>query len=67
MSNVPQSSLGREAGEIAFGLDAASFLVIAVLATTVHVREEAAHPSIPSIERELLEGRARQPGGHPRF
>jgi len=47
------SSLGAP---FAFGLDAVSFLVIAVLVTTVHVREERASPSVASIERELLEG-----------
>jgi MFS family permease len=40
----------------AFGLDAVSFLVIAMLVTTVHVREERASPSVASIERELVEG-----------
>jgi DHA3 family macrolide efflux protein-like MFS transporter len=50
---VVVSSLGAP---FAFGLDAVSFLVIAVLVTTVHVREERASPSVASIERELLEG-----------
>lgn len=41
---------------VAFGLDAVSFLVIAVLVTMVHVREEPGPLSVASIERELLEG-----------
>jgi predicted MFS family arabinose efflux permease len=40
----------------AFGLDAVSFLVIAALVTTIHVREDAAPPSLASVEHELLEG-----------
>lgn len=40
----------------AFGLDAVSFLVIAALATTIHVREDTAQRTVASIEHELLEG-----------
>lgn len=40
----------------AFGLDAASFLVIAALVTTVNVREEHGRASVASIERALAEG-----------
>jgi DHA3 family macrolide efflux protein-like MFS transporter len=40
----------------AFGLDAVSFLVIAVLVRTIQVRDERTSPSVRSIERELLQG-----------
>lgn len=40
----------------AFGVDAVSFLVIAVLISTVRLREESRPPSVTSIGRELLEG-----------
>jgi DHA3 family macrolide efflux protein-like MFS transporter len=41
---------------LAFALDALSFLIIALLVTTVRVPEEPSRASVRSIERELLEG-----------
>lgn len=40
----------------AFGLDAVSFLVIAMLVSTVRVREETSITTVASIDRELREG-----------
>jgi hypothetical protein len=47
------SALGAR---VAFGFDVVSFLVIAALVTTVHMREEPRPPSVASIERDLVEG-----------
>lgn len=48
--------VSRVGASSAFGLDAVSFLVIALLITMVHVREERLSPSVASMERELVEG-----------
>ena len=40
----------------AFGVDAVSFLVIAILVTTIRVPQGVRPPSVATIERELLEG-----------
>ncbi|MBV9281920.1 MAG: MFS transporter [Chloroflexi bacterium] len=47
------SALGAR---VAFGFDVVSFLVIAALVATVHVREESRPARVASIERELVEG-----------
>jgi MFS family permease len=53
MGGILVSGLGPR---FAFGLDAVSFLVIAVLVTTVHVPDVRTARSVASIEHELLEG-----------
>lgn len=41
---------------VAFGLDAVSFLIIAMLITMVHVREEPRPTAVASIKQDLVEG-----------